>query len=136
MNEGWFPLPFPECPGCSKAWVSTGHRSCPNEGEMEVEPWHERVRCDGCGSAWALRDSTFHCSCGRTFGSSEVDEALNEVVRATRSLYEEIKRKSAELSALERRQDASFGAWMAQVASLVGGAAGFVIGRLLRALGS
>lgn len=103
---------------------------------MEVEPWHERVRCDGCGSAWPLDDSTFYCLCGRTFESSEVEQALQEVVRATQSLYEEIKRKRAELSTLERRRDASFGAWMAQIASLVGGAAGFVIGRLIKWLGS
>jgi hypothetical protein len=103
---------------------------------MEVEPWHERVRCGGCGSAWPLEDSTFYCLCGRTFQSSEVDHALQEVVRATRSLYEEIKRKRSELSALEHRRDASFATWMAQMASLVGGAAGFVIGRLIKWLGS
>lgn len=102
---------------------------------MEIEPWHERVRCDGCGESWALRDSTFYCSCGRDFSSQEVDAALSEVVRATRSLYEELRRRTAELTTLERRTEASFAAWMGQVAKLVGGAAGYLVGRLVRLLG-
>lgn len=56
-------------------------------------------------------------------------------MRATRSLYAQLQEKRAELAGLERRQNASFAAWMTQVAGAVGGAAGFLIGRLLRVLG-
>lgn len=102
---------------------------------MEIEPWRERVRCSGCGEAWTLHDSTFYCSCGRVFSSTEVDSALSEVVRATRSLYQELRNRTAELTSLERRTEASFAAWIGQVAGIVGGAAGYLVGRLVRLLG-
>jgi hypothetical protein len=102
---------------------------------MEIEPWQERVRCAGCSSSWTLRESTFYCSCGNVFESAEVESAVSEVVRATRRLYEELKRRTAEVSTLEQKADASFAIWMQQTAHFVGGAAGYLVGRLIRLLG-
>lgn len=134
MSDGWFPLPFPECPYCGNAWVSTKHRDCERNGGMEVEPWHERVRCDSCSQHWNLIDSRFFCSCGRQFDAVDVEEAVGEVVRATRSLYRELAEQHAELVALRSRSETSFSIFLGQMANMVGGAAGFIVGKLIRIL--
>jgi hypothetical protein len=132
MDDSWYPLPFPQCPSCWKAWGSCSHRGCSVSGQLEVEPWHENVRCIGCGQQWRLRESTFYCSCGAVFNAHQVDAAVSELVRATRSLYEEIVRRRAEIDAIKSRSEASFSAWLGQVAEMVGGAAGFLVGKLIK----
>jgi hypothetical protein len=134
MVDSWYPLPFPKCPSCSKAWASSSHRGCSAGGQLEVEPWHENVRCVGCGVQWRLRASTFYCTCGAIFTADQVDAAVSELIRATRGLYEELARRSAEIAAIKSRSEASFGAWLGQVAQMVGGAAGFLVGKLVKVL--
>jgi hypothetical protein len=134
MSASWYPLPFPKCPSCSKAWVSCSHRGCSVKGQLEVEPWHELVKCAGCGQQWRLRASTFYCSCGASFTATQVDSAVSELIRATKSLYEEIARRRAEIDTVKTRSEASFSVWLSGIAQAIGGAAGFLAGKLLKLL--
>jgi len=49
-------------------------------------------------------------------------------------LYEEIARRRAEIDAVKSRSEASFSVWLGEIAQLVGGAAGFLVGKLLKLL--
>ena len=132
MNgNSWFPLPFPECPSCGTTWQKCTHRNCEQSGEMEIDPWSEHVKCSGCSEGWDVRRSIFYCSCGSQFSSQDVKTAIDEVVRATQSLYNALRQRREDLADIETKSKSSFGAWMEQVAQVVGGAAGFLIGKLL-----
>jgi hypothetical protein len=134
VSESWFPLPFPECAGCGLAWVQTKHRNCRLDGDTEIEPWQGKVRCIGCQESWLLSTSTFYCRCGRSFTAVEAKSAVEEVVRATRSLYEELILRREELADLRQRNEASFNIWLGTVAKVIGGAAGYLVGRVMRGL--
>lgn len=130
MPESWYPLPFPKCPGCSSAWVSCFHKTC--GGEMELEPFHRKVRCTRCHERWNLMVSAFFCTCDRQFTASEAEAACAEVVRATRELFHELERKKQALRRIDQTRSASLNGFFALIAESVGGAAGFLVGRLLR----
>jgi hypothetical protein len=130
----WFPLPFPQCASCDRAWVRCRHRGCAVDGELEVEPWQEHVRCLGCGATWRLRESTFFCTCTNQFAAAQVEDAVDEVVFATKQVYSELRRREEELRVVAARSDASFEVWMTQIAATIGGAAGYLVGTLIRVL--
>jgi len=130
--SSWYPFPFPACPSCSRSWSTCTHLGCTFAGELVVEPWHEEVKCKGCKSKWRMDRTEFHCNCGHVFGSGEVRGALDEVIRATQALHAELVRRSEELRSVRAHSDASFSAFLGTIASSVGGAAGFVIGKLVK----
>jgi hypothetical protein len=131
MEKSWYPLPFPQCPSCLSAWVSCVHKGCSGHSDLEVEPFHQTVKCPSCNTHWGLLDSTFYCSCGAIFNALQVKVAVDEVVRATRALHEELARYQFELELIKFKKEASFNVFVSKLAEIVGGAAGFLIGKIL-----
>lgn len=130
--RGWFPFPFPRCPGCRASWRSCLHRNCLLLGEMEIEPWQLRVACASCAESWSVEQTQFYCACGRRFTAEEVDGALLEIIRATQLVHEELMRRQEELRRVRAQSDASFAVWLQTLATSLGAAAGFVVGRLTK----
>lgn len=126
----WLPFPFPTCPYCDSKWPRSRHRDCGPAGYFEVDPDRARVRCDGCwteSSVWSL---TFFCSCGRTFESSEVRRALDDVL-ATVSLFDRLVRENLQEAAHARALgETSLRTWISGIAATLGGHLGGVLGTL------
>lgn len=125
----WLPLPFPECSYCRIAWVEAVHSYC--GGNVEVEPWQEQVNCKLCRKTWPLRESAFKCTCGHMFYAAEVSSALDGLMSVCRRLADELVENAAHIRRIRTRSEASFRGWVGGLVKSLGGAAGFVIEKLL-----
>ncbi|MFI5765761.1 MULTISPECIES: hypothetical protein [unclassified Streptomyces] len=138
----WVEFPFPACPACSRAWSASRHRDCPAGGggdaALDVDPASARVRCAACRGTWSVWETRFHCSCGRRFEASEVEAALQEIIRVATLLVEILVQQSRDLVEIRRAGEASFRAWLGHLtdalAGALGAAAGRVVGSLVRSL--
>lgn len=100
MTTRWLPLPFPECPICSRSWDQCVHAGC--RGRIEVEPQSGDVRCLGCREQWKIWGSAFLCPCGNRFQAHEIEDALAEMLDYCRQVIFEI---SLATNARGRRED-------------------------------
>jgi hypothetical protein len=124
MAAQWIPLPFPQCPTCSRKWASSFHKSCQSNQPIQVEIESLWAHCPTCQHQWPVDDTTFFCSCGREFSASEVSDALTaaELIRAR------LLSKIESLTGADRRitelSSSSLSDWLRSVSFSVGEAAG------------
>src|SRR6188508_777555 len=118
----WVQFPFPECPHCRKSWAVSRHRDCPGKGSIEVQPDSRLVRCDACAEKWAVGGTNFYCACGWQFTSSDVDDAIEQLLQSARLLARIIDQHNEEVARIRRQGRDSFHSWLNAVAQGIGGA--------------
>jgi len=91
MTE-WMAFPFPKCPSCGKQWGKNYHKDCLFNGQLLVEPYERRIKCESCSEQWHILDSKFYCSCGYQFYSSEVETALSTTQLLRQRLLQKLMR--------------------------------------------
>ncbi len=127
----WVQFPFPSCPRCNREWETTRHTDCVLGGALDIDPDARRVRCDQCYESWAVSTTTFNCSCGRSFLASEVDSALNEIIRAANLLAMIIEENQREVRSIRSQGQGSFQRWLDGVAQGIGGSMGRMLGNFI-----
>lgn len=87
----YVPLPFPKCPKCNKASKQGYHHNC--GGNLEIDPQNSIVHCPLCNRSWNIWDSSYHCSCGNRFTSSDIVASVKEVLMLCDICMIEIQKK-------------------------------------------
>lgn len=122
MSE-WLPFYFPQCPSCQKSWGKNFHRNCLFNGQLLVEPYQRRVRCDSCNEEWHIMNSEFHCSCSYTFKASEVESALSTIQLLRQRLIQKLNEMDSFERSIKTKSESSFKQWISGIS--------YEIGRLL-----
>lgn len=126
----WIQFPFPQCPKCGQFWVSSRHSGCATGSSVELDPDARRIRCPGCSASWQVWETTFHCSCGNTFTSDQVDEAIRKIIASASALARAIEQQREEIRAIRRSGRSSFDAWLSAFARGLGSALGGAFGSI------
>jgi hypothetical protein len=128
VSLSWIPLPFPECPRCRSSWVQCNHFKCSENGEIFVEPYLQEAKCVGCQKQWPLRQTRFHCSCGYTFNSEEVSEALSTSSLVRKKILEQINEIDFTEKQIKDTVKNSLVSWL----SSLGYKLGFAVGTFIK----
>lgn len=130
----WVQLPFPACPSCGKEWVSSRHRDCAKNGEVELDPDARLARCDSCSRRWSLSRTTFYCTCDRVFSPAEVESAMSELVRAAQLLARLMEQNEADLRDIRKVGEVSMRGWLMKLVDTVAATAGRALGAFMGSL--
>jgi len=126
----WLPFPFPECPSCRQKWAYSYHHDCPSGGQIEVNPDSRQIRCQACIDEAGIWDIRFICACRHSFGSMDVQAAIDDIV-ATASLFAMIVEQNKQEAAMARALgEESLRKWIGGVAITLGGHLGGLLGKI------
>ncbi|WP_213009212.1 hypothetical protein [Paractinoplanes toevensis] len=92
------------------------------------------MRCDACSAQWAVRETSFYCSCGWKFSSSDADGAIAEIIRSARLLAQLIDRHNDEVARIRSQGRDSFQSWLNSLARGLGGVLGAAMGHVVGAV--
>lgn len=85
-------LPFPRCKNCGKSAKQGYHHTC--GGALEINPTTRMVHCPTCDcNDWNIEDSKYVCSCGAVFDSSDIPEAVEEMLLLCKVCMKELQKK-------------------------------------------
>lgn len=130
----WVQFPFPECPSCGTSWAVSRHRDCRRRGSMEIQPDSRLVRCDSCAEEWAVWNTSFYCACGWRFNTSDVNQAIEQIIYSARLLAQLIEQHNDEVARIRRQGRDSFHSWLNSIARGIGGAVGAAMGHVIGAI--
>ena len=108
----WSPLPFPTCPNCHNSWVKSYHLDCYANGELLVELYLRQTKCEGCGQRWSSLPTTFHCSCGHVFHSSEIENAISTTISVRERLLKQIQSMEQSETSIHQTAHSSLAQWL------------------------
>lgn len=119
MSE-WVSFCFPKCPNCQESWGKNFHRNCLYNGQLLVEPYQRQVRCDSCNEEWYIMNSNFYCSCGYSFNSSEVQNALSTTQLLRQRLIQKLNEMDSFERSIQNKSQNSFKQWMSSISYEIG----------------
>ncbi|MGH3167229.1 MAG: hypothetical protein ACRDN0_15230 [Trebonia sp.] len=95
-----------------------------------MDPDSRRVRCESCridGSVW---DTKFLCRCGAAFGTSEVRDAIDDIIATTKLFAMIVENNAREAGRARAMGESSLRSWIQGVATTVGGHIGGLLGAI------
>jgi hypothetical protein len=119
MSE-YIAFPFPKCPICGKQWGKNYHKNCIFNGQVLVEPYQRRVKCEYCSEEWHILDSKFYCSCGYKFYPSEVEDALSTTQLLRHRLLQKINEMDIYENQIISKSQTSFKQWVYDISYEIG----------------
>jgi hypothetical protein len=120
----WLPFPFPKCVDCGRSWETCRHLDCRTGGTVELDPDTARARCSSCAESWGVHDTTFRCACGYSFTAVDVEDAIDQIIEATRMLAVVMEQHRRELAEIRRSGQSSFDSWLTAISQGIGSALG------------
>ena len=131
MNN-WIPLPFPKCPKCYESWSESYHKNCETNGQIEVEPYKELSRCRSCYKEWNLFKTRFFCSCGYSFDSNEVGDAIRKTLSLKKRLHQMLIDMDFDEQKIENISNESISSWLNKKSYEISNSLGKIAGKILK----
>ena len=128
----YIPLPFPKCPKCNKMSEQGYHHNC--GGELQIDPKTEMVFCPKCRKEWEIWNSSYICSCGHTFTSSDVVETLKDLLLACNICVAELQRQQEAKRDREAITKASLRSFFENFFGKMGYFTGIAVGTIINAV--
>jgi hypothetical protein len=104
------------------------------DGQMEVDPDVEAVRCRACYIEANVWQVGFICSCGNEFDTSDVTAAINDLLATARLLAIIVEHNAAEARRVHREGESSFREWLHGIAEGMGEYLGGLLGSIAGAV--